>query len=216
MEDNDKADQNAANSNKSEAKDAVGSENLQELIKNITLTALSQQQLDKENIKQVVSSVLEGVTEGVGDSAERMKPQFNEALAGIDAALSKSAIAAKLATEEAAGKVEQFAKQDVKKAIDELSSLEDLFIDTVNTVASQSGQLSSSALKEVAEHFKNSGTASGKEALEAVNSLKNALLNMSKGSIDEIASATQTAGNQFGQIASGILAGMAEAVKPKK
>ena len=120
-----------AKDTKNAAKDAVGSENLQELIKNITLTALSQRKIDEKNIKQVISTVLEGVTEGVGDSAERMKPQFSEALSGIDAALSKSAIAAKLATEEAAGKVEKFAKQDVKQAMHELESLEDLFIDTI-------------------------------------------------------------------------------------
>ena len=197
------------------AKDAVASENIQEQIKNITLTALSERQLDKDNIKQVVSAVLQGVTEGVGDSAERMKPQFKEALSGIDSALSKSAIAAKLATEEAAGKVENFAKQDVKQAMEQMESLEDLFIDTVNTVASQSNKLASSALTELADHFKNSGTESGKEALEAVNSLKSLFLETGKGSIDELASATQTAGNQFAQIASGILSGMAEAVKPK-
>jgi len=197
------------------AKAAAHSEDIQEQIKNITMAALSERQLDKENIKHVVSSVLTGVMEGLGDSAERMKPQLEEALSGIDDALSKSAIAAKLATEEATSKVETFAKQDVKQALDEIEKLEDLFIDTVNSVASQSGHLSSTVLKELSGHLKNSGTQAGKEAIAAADSLRNIIFEMSKGSVNEIAAATQTAGNQFAQIASGILSGMADAVKPK-
>ena len=198
------------------AREAVSGDNIRDQVKNITLAALSQRQLDKESIKQVIHSVVEGVSEGVGDSAERVKPQLKESLAGIDDALAKSAMAAKLAVEEAAGRAESFAKEDLKSAVSQLESLEDLFIDTVNTVAKQTGELTSSALTELSAHLKNTGTASGREALDAVSNLKNTLLDVGKDSVSEITNATSNAASQLAQVASGLLSGMAEAIQPNR
>jgi len=202
-----------------EAKNAAGSDDIREKVRSITLKALSERKLDSENITSVIKSVIEGVTEGLGESSEKLKPQLKESMSGIDDALSKSAIAAKLATEEAMGRAGQFAENDLKKAMEDFKGLESSFIETINTVAHSSGDLASNALNEIAEHLKNSGTESGKEAMNAVNSLSQSLLNAGKGTVEEIASATQSAGGQFASIASGILSGMAEAIsssnKPK-
>ena len=197
------------------AKQAVSEDDIHEKVKNITLNALSNHQLDTEAVKQVIQAVVEGVTEGVGDSSEKLKPKLKESLSGIDDALSKSAIAMKLTVEEAAGRAEQFAKEDLNNALNELRGLENTFIDTINTVAKQTSELTSAALTELAEHLKNSGTSSGKEALSAINSINNALLDVGKETISELAHASQTAGERFTHIASGILSGMAEAIKPK-
>ena len=201
---------------KAAAKQAISADNIHERIKSITLKALSERQLDKEAIKSVVTLVLQGVSEGVGDSAERMKPQISEALSGIDSALGKSAIAAQLASEEVVGKVSDFVKSDAKEAIDQLLSLEDMFIDTINLVAKESSTLTANVFSELSEHMQKSGTQSGKEAIAAADRLKDIILEAGKGSVSEIASSTEAAGQQFSQIASGILAGMAEAIRVKK
>lgn len=203
---------NSENDLHQEAKNAAESDDIRERVRSITLKALSERQLDKENINSVVKSVIEGVTEGLGESSEKLKPQLQDSMAGIDDALSKSAVAAKLATEEAIGRAEQFAEHDLKKAMEDFKGLEESFIDTINVVAKGSGSLASSALGEIAEHLKNSGTASGKEAVNAVNSLSHSLLDAGKGTVSEIASATQSATGHFANIASGILSGMADAV----
>lgn len=208
--------ENAENTLHDEAKNVADSADIRELVRSITLKALGERQLDKENITAVVKSVIEGVTEGLGESSEKLKPQLQASLAGIDEALSKSAIAAKLATEEAMGKAEQFAEQDLKKAVDDFKGLEDSFIDTINTVAHSSGSVASSALHEIADHLKNTGTQSGREALEAVDTLSHALLQVGKGTVSEIASAAQAATGQFASIASGILSGMADVIAPDK
>lgn len=204
------------NNIKAEAKQAISEDNIHERIKSITLMALSQRQLDKKGIKAVVNTVLLGITEGVGDSAERMKPQLSEALSGIDAALGKSAIAAHLASEEAVAKVSAFAKDDVKQTIEQLSDLEDLFIDTINLVAKESNHLTATVLSDLSRHLKNSGTQSGKEARAAIDQLKNIAIDVGKGSVTEVVCATEAAGQQLSHIASGILAGMAAAIQAKK
>ena len=195
-----------------EAKEQAGSEDIREKVRAITLKALSERQLDKENINSVVKSVIEGVTEGLGESSEKLKPQLQASMSGIDDALGKSAIAAKLATEEAIGRAEQFAENDLKKAMDDFKGLEDSFIDTINTVAKNSGSLASNALGEIAEHFKNTGTASGKEAVDAVSSLSKSLLDAGKDTVSELSTATHSATGHFANIASGILSGMADAI----
>ena len=199
-----------------EAKSASGSDDIREKVRAITLKALSERQLDKENITAVVKNVIEGVTEGLGESSEKLKPQLQASMAGIDDALSKSAIAAKLATEEAIGRAEQFAENDLKKAVDDFKGLEESFIDTINTVAKGSGTLASSALGEIAEHFTNTGTESGKEAVHAVSSLSQSLLDAGKGTVSELSSAAQSATGHFSNIASGILSGMADAISSNK
>jgi len=197
------------------AKKAVSEDDIREQVRNITIKALSDHQLDKDSIKQVIHAVVEGATEGVGDSSDKLKPKLQASLNGIDDALSKSAIAMKLAVEETASRTEKFAKEDLNSAINDLRSLEDIFIDTINTVAKQTSELTSSALTELSDHLKNSGTASGKEALDAVKGINDALLDVGKETISELTQASKTAGTQFGSIASGLLSGMAEAIKPK-
>lgn len=199
-----------------EAKKAAGSDDIREKVHLIILKALSERQLDKENINAVVKSVIEGVTEGLGESSEKLKPQLQASLSGIDDALSKSAIAAKLATEEALGRAEQFAEKDLKKAVDDLKGMEDSFIETINAVARASGDLVSASLTEIADHLKSSGTSSGKEALDAANSLSKMLLDVGKGTAGEIVSATQSATGHFASIASGVLSGMADAISAGK
>jgi len=198
------------------AKKASSSDNIREQVRAITLKALSERQLDKENITAVVKSVIEGVSEGLGESSEKLKPQLQASMSGIDDALSKGAIAAKLATEEALGRAEQFAEKDLKKALEDFKHLEASFIDTINTVAKNSNTVVSSALDEIASHLKNTGTASGKEALEAVSSLSQSLLDVGKGTVDEISTAAQKATGHFSHIASGILSGMADALSADK
>ncbi|MDH3327154.1 MAG: hypothetical protein OEM38_10600 [Gammaproteobacteria bacterium] len=199
-----------------EAKQVADSNDIREKVRLITLKALSERQLDKESINSVVKSIIEGVSEGLGESSEKLKPQLQASMSGIDDALSKSAIAAKLATEEAIGRAEKFAESDLKKAVEDFKGLEDSFIDTINTVARGSGSLVSTALGEIASHLKKTGTDSGKEAINAVNSLSHSLVDAGKGTVDEIASATQSATGHFASIASGVLAGMADVISSGK
>ncbi len=195
--------------------EAQSDEDLQDKIKQITLTALTDHQLDKDNIKSVIEEVVSGVTDGVAHSTERLKPALEASLKGLDEALSKSAIAAKLAAEEVFSRSEKFAKEDMKKVMDDINSIEDLLFDTLNLVARRSSEFASSTLHELAEHLKNTGTSVGRTAVEVVQTLGTALESTGKQTLHEAAEGSKELASNLAKVASGILAGMSEALKPK-
>ena len=199
----------------SEAVQEKEGEDLRETIKQITLQALTERHLDRENIKSVVNSVLTGATQGVADSGERLKPALESSLKGVDDALSKSTVAAKLAAEEVLAKAEQFTKQDMKKVIDDLNTIEDLLFESVQLVASRSTELVSATLDELSGHLKNTGTSVGSEVVEAVKSLTTAVETAGKQGVAEVSKNSAELLVNVAKIGSGILSGMAEAIKSK-
>lgn len=191
-------------------------EDLQEKIRQITLKALTERQLDKDNIKSVVEHVLIGVNEGIADSGDRMKPALKASLHGIDDALSKSALAAKLAAEEVLAKTEKFANRDVKQVAEDIRTIEDLFLDSINLVAKRSSDLASTTLNDLSEHFKNTGTNVGNTAVEVVQTLSSAVEATGKQGLQEVTHTSKEMALNLAKVASGILAGMSEAIKSKK
>lgn len=186
---------------------------IQQKVRDITLKALSEKRLDKDSIKAVIRAVTEGVSEGIGDNKDKMSGSFKEALSGMDEALGKSAQAAKLASEEALGKVSDYADHEFKDTLRQLEGLEDLFIDTVNAAAEQASKLAGESFKDLTSHLKNTGSDVGNQAKEAADSLREELTRLGKEGVETALDTGKKVGGQISQIASGILAGMAEALK---
>lgn len=186
---------------------------IQQKVRDITLHALSERRLDKDSIKAVIRAVTEGVSEGIGDNKDKMGGSFKEALSGMDEALGKSAQAAKLASEEALGKVSDYADHEFKDTLKQLEGLEDLFIDTVNAAAEQASKLAGESFKDLTSHLKNTGSDVGSQAKEAADSLREELSRLGKEGVDTALDTGKKVGGQIAQVASGILAGMADALK---
>jgi hypothetical protein len=110
---------------------------IREDIRDITLTALSQRHLDSEKLRQVIHAVVEGASIGAESKGADVKEALSESIEGMDEALASSAEASKLAIEETAGHLKDFGKQDLKRALDDLLTLEDMFLDTIKNVAWQ-------------------------------------------------------------------------------
>ena len=186
---------------------------IQQKVRDITLKALSEKQLDKESIKAVIHAVTEGVSEGVGDNKDKLSGSIKEALSGMDEALAKSAQAAKLASQEALGKINDYADHEFKETLKQLDGLEDLFIDTVNAAAEQASKLAGDSFKDLTSHLKNTGSDVGSQAKVAADSLREELTKVSKDGVDSAVDTGKKVGGEIAQIASGILAGMADALK---
>src|SRR5665811_300861 len=90
---------------KDEIREAVqlGSD-VHDKIRTITLKALTERQLDMENIKNVAEEVSEGINEGMTTQSEHAKEIFTHAATALDEALAVAAEASKLAIEEATSK----------------------------------------------------------------------------------------------------------------
>ena len=181
-------------------------------IKDITLKALTKQQLDMENIKSVTEAVGNGINEGMDTHGERGKEVFMQAATALDDALAMAAEASKLAIEEAASRVADYSQHDFNDAIKDLQGMEGSFLGTLEKIAKGSNQVVTGIVSDFIAHTGQSGTAVGKQTLIALDALKD----MPHISKNLIVSSTVAAASTLAQIGSGILLGIAESLHPSQ
>lgn len=187
-----------------------------EAVRDITLQALSQGRLDKEKIRGVVQSVVSGAGEGSQNKQESSSvANLREALSGIDEALANSVQASRLAIEEAAGQVGEFGSSEFKRALEDLRTLEELFLTTIKEVASSSEIRVRQTLNDFVDHAKISGTAVGKAAADSVSLLSRQLGNLLLEAASEGADTALRVGSQLSQAAAGFLDGIAGTLKER-
>jgi len=193
--------------------EAVGkNEDISEAVRKITVDALSKKTLDYDNIRSTIRDVLVGAKMGAKDDGN-VKAAFQQVTSGLDEALAQSAEASKLAIEETAGRIKDFSKQDLKRALDELSGLEDLFIETISDAAKSSQGVVSETFTDLVNHAKNSGTVVGKRIADDVSMLRNKLGQSGKEQASELTDAAKKFSANVASAASGFLAGIAEALQ---
>ncbi len=178
-------------------------------VRAITLKALTERELDRENIAAVVQAVGKGISGGMNKqylSARTIMQQSTEAL---DDALVSTAEASKLAVEEAASRVENFSQTDLKKSMDDLKGLEEMFMDTLGDIARESRGVASEVAEDFVKHVQIKGSAVGRQTKSMLESI--AQLTVS-GESSALSSARDTAVT-LARIGSGILAGIAESLQ---
>lgn len=181
----------------------------------LTLRALRERRLEASELRAVVRSVAEGVSLGAEQRTGEVKEALAAAISGLDAALLKSAQATHLALQEMISQGKDFSAQDLQPALDDLKTTEQLFLDTVNQVAEATGGRVRQELKAAVEHARLSGTDTGESVKASLIELSNrisATLQAGKSSGQE---AAQTVASRLAALASGILAGMADALHEK-
>lgn len=199
-----------------EAKAVVAQgEHVRDSLRDLTLAALHRGKLEAEEIRKVVYSVMEGATRGLDKTGARSRQAMSEAMAGVDEALAKSAEASRLAIEEAAGRLKEFSRHDLERTFNDMRTLEQMFLDTVKQVADKSKGEANEILQGLLQHARNSGTAAGKTAADAIVALEKKL----GKSLHEVAAAGRDAalgtGTRLAEAAASLLAGMADALDAK-
>lgn len=197
-----------------EARAAVeDGENIHETVRGITLEALSAGHLDMQKMREVVQSVLRGSSLGAQEKGAKAEQALREAMVGVDEALAKSAEASRLAIEEAAGHIKEFGSQDLKRGLDDLGALEDMFLDTVKNIARASDGAVKNVLGDLALHASNTGTSVGAAAKAAAETLTGQLeKNVREGVTTGVDTARQV-GTKIFLAAAGFLEGIAETLK---
>jgi hypothetical protein len=178
-------------------------------IKDITLKALTKHELDRENIKNVVESVSKGISEGMTLRTGQAKELFGHSASALDDALAIAAEASKLAIEEASSRVSEYSQHDLNSAAKDLQDLEGVFLETIERIGS-GNQVMADIVSDFVSHARQSGTAVGKQALTALDSLK-LLPHWGK---ETVVSGAVAATITLAQIGSGILSGIAESLQP--
>jgi len=188
--------------------------NIHDEVRDITLKALSDRHLDVQKMREVVQAVLQGASMSAQvKEGTQSRQVLLDVMAGVDEALAKSAEATKLAIEEAAGHLKDFGSQDFKRALDDLLTLEDIFLDTVNNFAKASGDTVGNVLIDLVQHASNSGTMVGKVSTAIIKKLNRQLEHTLHETVTTGSDAAQRIGVQLSQAAAGFLEGIAETLK---
>ncbi|TVO68483.1 DUF6781 family protein [Denitromonas ohlonensis] len=179
-------------------------------VRQITLKVLSEGQLDSAALKSVMDAVVRGAKQGVERPDPRNADALREAMTGLDDALASAAEATTLAMQEAASRSSEFSKQSLKQSLDDLGSLEKLFIETLGDAARQSSGHVRDTLHSLAEHARSSGTAVGGRVQGAVSQLAQAMSDMTQEQMQAGAHTLRQQGALLAGIAAGFLKGVAD------
>jgi hypothetical protein len=188
---------------------------LHALVRDITLRALSQRSLSMNEIMDVVRAVTEGVTLGLGRRAGELQGAVRDALSGLDAALQKTAEATKLAAQQMLAQGKEFGAQDLKPAMDDLKQIEEKFLNTVSKVTEAAGGRIKDEFASQLSHARRSGTDSGRLIADTVSEFSQRSAETLRTGARQTAAAKHAIQQRLTLLASGILAGMADALHEK-
>ena len=161
--------------------------NIREKVRGLTLRMLGRQPLESGQIRDVVRAMTEGIAAGASATADARRA-VAEAFRGLDEALTKSAGATRVAAQD--------------------------FLATIEEVASRSQDQARNALNEFVAQARRAGTESGRKAAEAASALASSMGTFAMEGTRFGMDTAREAGTRLAEMASGALAGMADAISP--
>jgi hypothetical protein len=180
-------------------------EDIRRRVHDVTLAALKNRRFDREGIREVVRAVSEGVTRGADAESSGLRDRLAEAFRGMDEALTKSVEAGQQALRQMAATGRGFSDHELKQGVAGLKKIEHDFVETVNQVASSANERLRPELKEALRQTLHAGTETGRQSARL----------MAEFTLTGIELAGEFSA-RFAQVASGVLAGMADALSQKK
>ena len=186
---------------------------VQNTVRDITLKALTGGGLDTQAMRKVAHDVAGGVQLGLERHGKDAGAVLEKAYTGLDEAFAKAAEATTLALKEASGNTRNFVKNDLGRMMDELKTLEDLYLDALRTTASQGREHAATAARQFAEHAANSGTAVGRQ-VQAGLAEWGPLAHIAQEQLRQGVTTGLEAGALVARAASGFLAAIAERLEP--
>ena len=188
---------------KEQAKQAVErGEDIRNRIRDVTLEALTNRRFDRENIREVVRAVSEGIASGAEGSRVGLRSALAEGLRGTDLALTKSVEAGQQALRQLISTGRGISDNELKQALSGLAKIGDDFVATVNQVADSASERVRPELRDLVRQSVHAGTETGRRSAEL----------MAEFTLTGIEIAGEF-GARFAQLAGGVLSAMAEALE---
>jgi len=175
-------------------------------VRELTSQVLQHGRVDTEAVKEVVRAVTGGSFSADSRSAEAAEPLAN-AVRSLGDALQKSAAAAHDALQQLASRGKDFTDIDLKEALISLKGLEEAYIAAANRVSeAMTGNLRREMLG-LATHAQGIGTEASARVAGLVGEFANRMGSAASG-LDTM----RGAGVRMALLASGVLAGIADAL----
>ena len=180
-------------------------DDIRQRVHDVTLQALRNRRFDRESIREVVRAVSEGVTAGAQPGTSGLREKLSEAFRGMDEALTKSVSAGRDALKQMTATGRGFADHELKESVAGLRRIERDFVETVEHVASSANERLRPELAEALRQSLHAGTETGRQAAKL----------MAEFTLTGIELAGEFSA-RFASLASGVLAGMADALQQRK
>jgi len=185
------------------ASDAMkAGEDVARRFRDLTLEGLKNRRFDREGIRETVRSMTEGMANAAPASGGTMRHAMGQAFRGMDEALTKSVQAGEEALRQLVATGRNLNDNEVKQALAGLKKIEEDFVATVSQVASSANQRAAPELRALVERATRAGTETGRQTAKL----------MAEFTISGMELAGQFS-VRFAQMASGVLAGMADALE---
>jgi hypothetical protein len=186
---------------------------LQSHVSELVFSAMSTAYIDPAHIRRVTRAALEGVDAGAQTGGAGSASVIRKSVAGIEDALLKTAGVSRLAVEEAAGHVEEFSRTDLRRAVDELVSLQDLFVDVLGDVAKAGSKTVAATFADIQRHIRDSGGALGTMLADNTRDLQELFPPTAREGLQAGVDTAGKAVEQLGRMAGGLLAGIARGLE---
>lgn len=182
-------------------------------VHDLTLLAIEKHSFDRQGVRTVLKAVTEGVAHGAEQRSGNLRDALSEALRGLDQALRTSAEAGQTALKQLTTTGKDFSDTELKQALAHLRKLEEEFFATVGQVADAAGERVKPELRALLATTRRTGTETGKHVASVMNDFAH---RASVASLDATIAGIEVAGevgSRFAALASGILSGLADALR---
>jgi len=171
-------------------------------VRDITLEALRNRRFDREGIRETVRAVTEGMASAAPAAGVGMRQAMGQAFRGMDEALTRSVQAGEAALRQLVATGRSISDNEVKEALAGLKRIEEDFVATVSKVAESANARVQPELRALVESATRVGTETGRQTAHLMKEFT--------------CSGIELAGQfsvRFAQMASGVLAGWADALE---
>lgn len=160
------------------------------------------------------TDILRGAGEGVKDAAAEHRGEvLGEVIDGVSDGLSRAANATKLALEEAEGRGEQFAEEDLRRTVDDLKTLERMFVDSVRNLAEGAGRSAWGEVKDAAGHASRAAESMRPSIQGALEAAAGHPVKFAGEAATAGAAATRQAVGSLFQVMGGLIAGAGDVIR---
>ncbi len=196
------------------ASESVASgEGIRERVRELTLRVLQERRLDLHGTREVMRAMTEGISLGAQKRGSDMREALSEAFAGMDQAVSKAAQASSLALQEMSSRGREFTDTELRQGLERMRAMESSLVDSLRDISRSTGGAVKTEWEHLSSHVQNAGTDTGRLVSRTVRDFSARMTNaMGEGAVAGM-EAARVFGERFAAMASGILAGMSEALR---
>lgn len=184
--------------------------NVRATVRDLTLKSLQQRELTLDEIRKVLRSVTEGVSLGVAKRESKVEKALFDTVSGMDDALLKAVRASNVALHSLTGNAYDYKDSSVKRVLDELEKLEDVFFQSLVDAADSAGEKIRAPWERVLKQTKLSGTATGTQVASTLRDYAKRAQAAMRAQRETGFKTAYLLTQNFATLARGILIGMSE------